>query len=67
MKSRLVIALVFVLGIGTSGYYTQTASAKTMHPTLGCCGGDPGTPRPTDPGPEPQAPSPVPLPQPPTD
>ncbi len=61
MKFRLLLAILFVLGLGTSGYYTETASAASIQPTLGCCGGDPGAPIP-----RPQSPTPVPLPEPPT-
>jgi hypothetical protein len=50
MKIRLTLAMLFVLGLGTSAYYNQASSTnlKTVWtdgnnpPPPPCCDGDPG-------------------------
>jgi hypothetical protein len=46
MKIRLTLALLFVVGIGTSVYCTEKAPAMTSQPAVTCCGGNPDTPGP---------------------
>lgn len=45
MKTRVVVAMIFLLGLGASGYYTHKASAATpTSASLQCCSGDPDGP-----------------------
>jgi hypothetical protein len=47
MKIRLALALMLVLGIGTSVYCTEKAPALSYQITVACCsGGSPDTPGP---------------------
>jgi hypothetical protein len=56
MKIRLMLGLVFVLGLGTSVYYTEKAPVHPGQTGKICCGGDPGAPAPI--------PIPIPVPSP---
>jgi hypothetical protein len=46
MKIRLTLALLFVVGIGTSVYSAERVPALTSHPEVACCGGYPDIPNP---------------------
>lgn len=58
MKTRIILAMIVVLSLGTSGYYTH-ASATNILTAQPCCGGDPGAPVPLP------IPNPIPTPKPP--
>jgi hypothetical protein len=54
MKIRLTLALLFVVGIGTSVYCTERAPTMNSQPVAACCGSYPELPDPS--------PTPTPLP-----
>jgi hypothetical protein len=46
MKIRLILALLFVIGLGTSVYCTGKARVMTPQLAETCCGGFPNVPEP---------------------